>query len=345
MPDNVGEMFYYGEIPWHKKGRPLLQPATAEEALRGGGLDWKVALIPLQTAEQPPSPVFRRMAVVRTDRESGHHSRVLGVVHHGFRPLQNQEGVKLFDALIGGGKRIYHTGGYLGNGEVVWLLARLPTEIRIRDNDVVEPYMLFTNSHDGSIAINFRLTTIRVVCQNTLSLALADPKTKLIFKRAHQGSYQALQAEAKQFFQFSLEATSALGNQFRDMTDVPLRVDAFQMFLEQLIPLPPPLLAPQTDERRRRLRETHARKVEATHTAMREVFTAGITNGFLVPAAEKTLWGALNTVTAFVDHRQAVDGDRYAHSLFGSGAVLKQKAYTLALSYLPEEERQAGLLN
>jgi hypothetical protein len=46
-----------------------------------------------------------------------------------------------------------------------------------------------------------------------------------------------------------------------------------------------------------------------------------------------------------VDHRQAVDGDRYAHNLFGSGAVLKQKAYTLALSYLPEEERQAGLLN
>src|SRR5215475_13285966 len=87
-------------------GRLLKRPATVEEALREGGLDWKVALIPLQTTEQPPSPVFRRMAVVRTDRESGHRSRVLGVVHPGFRPLQNQDGVKLFDALIGGGKRV-----------------------------------------------------------------------------------------------------------------------------------------------------------------------------------------------------------------------------------------------
>ncbi len=345
MPDNVGHMFYYGETPWHRKGSHLQSPANAEDALREGELDWEVELIPLQTVEKPPSPVSRRMAVVRKDREPGDPSRVLGIVHPGFRPLQNRNGLCLFDALIGHGRRVYHTGGYLGNGEVVWLLARLPTEIRVRGSDVVEPYMLFTNSHDGTIAIDFRLTTVRVVCQNTLSLALADPKTKLIFKRAHQGSYQALQAEAEQFFQFSLKATSALGNQFRVMSDVPLHVDEFQAFLERLFPLPPRLTSPQADERRQRLREARVRKIEVTHAAIREVFTAGIGNGFSVPPAEETLWGALNAITAFVDHRQTVDGDRYAHSLFGSGAALKQKAYTLALSYLPEEERQAGLFN
>lgn len=340
MPDNIGHMFYYGERPWHRKGMHLQQPANALEALRAGGLEWEVKLIPLRTAEEPPSHAPQRMAVVRTDRASGTFGRVIGVVHPGFRPLQNREGARLFDALIGQGKRVYHTGGYLGNGEVIWLLARLPVTIRVHGDDVVEPYMLFTNSHDGSIAIDFRLTTVRVVCQNTLNLALSGRKKALAFKQAHQGSYEALLAKAEQFFQFSLEVASEVGNEFQAMNGVWFHVHRVQEFTDRLLPLPQRPTPLPTDGRRLQQYEARCQAIEETRAAIQEVFTAGISNGVVVPPAEESLWGALNAVTAFVDHLQPIGGDRYAHSLFGAGAALKQKAYRLAQSYL-EETRAA----
>ena len=101
MPDNIGQMFYCGERPWHKKGTKLSEAATAEQAILAGGLDWEVDMIPIQTVEDPPTQTDRRMAVVRTDRKPGDLRRVLGVVHPDFEPLQNRDGVMVFDKLVG----------------------------------------------------------------------------------------------------------------------------------------------------------------------------------------------------------------------------------------------------
>ncbi len=86
MPDNVGEMFYYGETPWHKKGIQLPQPATAKEAIKAGGLDWRVRLVSIRTDETEPREITRRMAVVRDDLEPGDPRAVVGVVYPDFRP-------------------------------------------------------------------------------------------------------------------------------------------------------------------------------------------------------------------------------------------------------------------
>jgi phage/plasmid-like protein (TIGR03299 family) len=341
MPDNIGSMFYYGERPWHGKGTKLTQAATADEALREGNLDWEVGLVPIETAENPPSPITRRKAVVRKDLQPGDPSRVVGVVHPGFHPLQNREGVKIFDALVGQGKRVYHTGGYLGKGEVIWLLARLPAEIRIKDDDVVEPYILFTNSHDGSVAVDFRLTTVRVVCQNTLSLALHSRKQTQVFKHAHQGSYKTLQVEAEEFFKFSMEAATKLGEEFQALSRIPLSVDSFNGFVEKLLPVPRPPARIEEVPALRRQYETRTQNIIQTRASVVEVFTSGIEHdlSFSVPPSEETVWGALNAVTAFVDHQQVIKGDRYAHILFGSGADLKQSAYNLALQYLSDASK------
>jgi hypothetical protein len=125
MPANIGEMFYTGEVPWHGLGVALAQPATLEEAIKVGGLNWRVDEVDLVTADDPPSPVLRRKALVRSDREPGDKRRVLGVAHRAFKPIQNRDAGMLFDAIFGQGKRVYHTGGYLGEGEVVWLLAQV----------------------------------------------------------------------------------------------------------------------------------------------------------------------------------------------------------------------------
>jgi phage/plasmid-like protein (TIGR03299 family) len=164
MPANVGEMFYTGETPWHGQGLALARPATLEEAITAGRLDWKVGEVDLLTADLPPSPVPMRKAIVRLDRPPGHEERVLGVAHRGFAPLQNRDGAMLFDAIFGRGAPVYHTGGYLGRGQVVWLLAKIDRPREIGQGDVVQPYALFANSHDGSMAFHIKLTTVRVVC-------------------------------------------------------------------------------------------------------------------------------------------------------------------------------------
>ena len=291
--------------------------------------------MPIVTAENPPSPIIRRKAVVRMDREPGDPARVVGIVHPGFQPLQNREGIELFDALIGRGQRVYHTGGFLGKGEVVWLLARLPSEIKINGSDIVEPYILFTNSHDGTVAVDFRLTMICVVCQNTLSLALRNHQQTTVFKRAHQGNYDILQAQAEAFFKFSMDAASELEKEFRALNDVPFYAAAFDDFVEELLPLPRLPARGKDMPSVRRQYETRVRNIREMRDSIRRVFVSGIQNGLLnIVPAEETLWGALNAVTAFVDHEQVFKGDRYAHILFGSGANLKGLAYSLAKKQL-----------
>jgi hypothetical protein len=81
--------------------------------------------------------------------------------------------------------------------------------------------------------------------------------------------------------------------------------------------------------------ETRLQKITEARAGIATVYAEGCSNGLKIPPAEETLWGALNAITAFVDHKQEINCDRYAHILFGSGATLKQKAYELALAKLP----------
>jgi phage/plasmid-like protein (TIGR03299 family) len=348
MPDNVGETFYYGEIPWHKKGTRLEAPATATEAIKAGGLDWTVSLVPIQTEERKPREITRRVAVVRDDIESGDPRAVLGVVHPEFCPLQNRDAVKVFDALLTAGQssqqsgnpppqRLYHTGGYLGNGEVIWMLARLPKTIAIAGkDDVVESYMLLTNSHDGTFAISFRLTTVRVVCQNTLALAMRGDKSSHVFRSAHKIGPAKLAAEAKEFYQFSTKTAAEVGETFQKMHRKQFGPDQLESLVAKLLPLPRPPADGSVALSVRRQYDTRVQKITEARKGIVTVFAEGCRNGLEIPPAEETLWGALNAVTAFVDHKQEISGDRYAYMLFGSGATLKQKAYDLVLAQLPK---------
>jgi phage/plasmid-like protein (TIGR03299 family) len=322
-------MFYYGSHPWHELGNKLDQPADLQEALQAGGLNWEVDMVPIVPADDPNTRFSQRMAVVCKDRNPGDPARVIGVVHPGFIPLQNHEGAALFDALLGQGKRVYHTGGYLKNGEKVWLLARIPSEIKLNGNDVVEPYLLFTNSHDGSVGIDIRLTTIRVVCQNTLSMALAKNAAGKVFRRAHNGHYQIVKEEAKAFFQFAIAQTKEAEALFAQMAIKPCGDQAFEQFLLKLLPdLKKPATA-ASNVSVLRAYETKMEKLPAARKQIRSIRQDGIP-ALQIPADEKNWWGALNAITAWVDHDQETASDRYAHILVGSGDKLKATALTLA---------------
>jgi phage/plasmid-like protein (TIGR03299 family) len=332
MPANVGEMFYYGDVPWHGEGKKLDQPANFEEAILAGGLDWEVGMAPLCTAEDPPSPVTSRVAIVRQDRENGHPERVLGVAHKGFRPLQNREGIGIFDSIFGKGKSVYHTGGYLGAGEVVWVMAELPKNITVTDKDQVKTYSLFTNSHNGSIAIDFRLTTVRVVCQNTLSLALKDKDKRTFFKKAHQGNYDDLQQEVESFFADTLKAADDLEIRFKQMMERKFDDDLIKAYLENLFPEPKKPARADVDSRVNNLYQARLKSIKEARSRISDLRSNG--KGADIKGVKESLWGTFNAVLEFIDHYEKNSGNNIASNLFGRGAALKRKAYDQALGYL-----------
>ena len=158
-------MMYVGEVPWHRLGTKLDQPATAREAITAAGLDYRVELKPLKTDDGNDVPT--RKATVRTDT-----NQVLGVVGNGYVPVQNFQAFGFLDAVVADGGLRYHTAGALGRGEKIWMLAKLPGQIQVKNSaDIVDKFLLLSNAHDGSAALRVYFTPIRVVCQNTLSLA------------------------------------------------------------------------------------------------------------------------------------------------------------------------------
>lgn len=325
MAHCIGRMFYYGDRPWHGLGKRLDQPATLEDALLHGGLDWEVELRPLTVAGEAASRAPQRRAVVRKDRKPGEEGRVIGVVHPGFVPLQNRAGAEMFDTLLGQGRPSYHTGGYLRDGEVVWLLARLPEDIKVRGEDVVETYLLFSNSHDGSSAIDIRLTTVRVVCQNTLSLALQNRAVGKVLRRAHDGRYRLLKEQACAFFDFSVQQSRQTQALFGRLAETGCDDAAFETFLTQLLPDPARPVAAGSNPALERAWQTRLVNTRAARAQVWSVRREGIPARDIEPE-EQTWWGALNTVTGWVDHVQDTEADRYAHILFGAGDRLKTTA-------------------
>jgi hypothetical protein len=118
---------------------------------------------------------------------------------------------------------------------VVWLLACLPKDIRVGNDDAVEPYLLFSNSHDGSQAIDVRLTTVRVVCRNTLSFALNGHSARA-FRWRHREAPEVVEREVKAFLQPTTAQLREQEKGFRALAARPCDDEAFRRFLTALMP-------------------------------------------------------------------------------------------------------------
>ena len=166
MPALVESMMYVREKPWHGLGTRVEEAPTSADALRMAGLDWNVVQRNIQVCGG--SKIQNYKANIRDS-----DGTVLGVVSDRYKIVQNAEDFEFTDSLIGGEVR-YETAGSLTGGKKIWLLAKLPEAEIVGDK--TEPYLCFTNSHDGSGAIRVCMTPIRVVCNNTLNLALDSAK-------------------------------------------------------------------------------------------------------------------------------------------------------------------------
>ena len=216
---------------------------ASREALQIAGLDWKVFQEPIYTAGKEPIQGFK-VNVRDIDR------KVLGVVSDRYKIVQNQEAFSFTDELLGEGVR-YETAGSLQNGRKVWLLARMPHEYII-SGERITPYLVFFNSHDGSGAIKAALTPIRVVCQNTLNLALSTAKRS--WSMIHTGNIQGKIQEARDTLFMAEKYMDSLGKEFENLRKKKLSDKQVQEYIEILLPIEDGS-TPQQIRNMKRLRE------------------------------------------------------------------------------------------
>lgn len=185
------------ELAWHKLGK-VVDAMTSKEAVQLGGMDFEVGLAPIYAGVAPVqiTETFNCQNIIRqgigedlsfydatklksnfaTYRKDTNH--VFGVVGARYEPIQNIEAFDFFDEVIGKGNASYETVGALGNGEKVFITAKLPNKL-IVGKENIDKYLLLTMAHDGSGSIQIMFTPIRVVCNNTLSAAVTNASNKV----------------------------------------------------------------------------------------------------------------------------------------------------------------------
>ncbi len=225
MPANVETMFYTREAPWHGLGTKVMEAPGSKEALTLAGLDWNVLQEPVYTVEG--SAIEGYKANIRdADR------KVLGVVTGRYKVVQNHEAFAFTDGLLKEGVR-YETAGSLQGGKRIWLLAHMPHDYIIA-GERFDPYFLFSSTHDGSGAVKVALTPIRVVCQNTLNLALSTAKRS--WSMMHTGDIKGKMQEAGETLLMAESYMDSLGQEFEALRKKKLTDREVKDYIEILLP-------------------------------------------------------------------------------------------------------------
>lgn len=226
MAAEVETMFYTRETPWHGLGTKVMEAPASKEALYLAGLDWQVEQEEIYTETGNLVTGFK--ANIRdTDQ------KILGVVTDRYKVIQNDEAFAFTDELLGEGVR-YETAGSLQGGRKVWLLAHLPHEYIIA-GERISPYLVFSNTHDGSGSIKVAVTPIRVVCNNTLNLALNTAKRS--WSTIHTGDIKSKLEEAKNTLFMANAYMDELGKEFENLRRKRLTEKQVMEYIGLLIPL------------------------------------------------------------------------------------------------------------
>lgn len=277
MAANVETMMYVREKPWHGLGTMVMEAPTSADALHLAGLDWTVDQTPVYT------DAGIEIAGYKANRRNSDNA-ILGIVSDRYKIVQNTEAFEFTDALIGeteNGVVKYETAGSLCGGKRVWLLAKMPTQ-KILDDDV-EPYMFFSNTHDGSGAIKVGITPVRIVCNNTLNIALNTAKRQWSTK--HIGNMQSKLEEAKLCLQLADKYMKGLNEEADRFANATLYKEQIDEIFNEMFPI---------DD------DTTERKKNNINEFKNEYYMC-----YLRPDIAQfmnTAWGAVNAMSDVVTH-------------------------------------------
>ena len=334
-------MMYVGQLPWHGLGQSLDAPPTAEEAIQAARLDWEVV----------KTPLFYHLELGKVGVVPGHYALVpgkgwvnpgerpvFGVVSDQYQVLQNRDAFAFFDPIVEDGLATYETAGALGKGERVWVLAKMRDEIILPGDDVVGKYLLLSNSHDGKSSVQVKFTPVRVVCNNTLTMAL-DTAEQV---RVEHTPYMHERLENAQALMKHIAATyRSIEASFHAMLKTKLADENADAYFDTLFPDPAAAQPTTADAALRR--EALLKRARRDRAIVKELYLTGRHN--TRPPMWKTLWAAYNSVTEYVDQyvnsrgvRERSPGYRLNSAWFGAGARTKVQAYETAIGMLPQME-------
>ena len=317
MPDFVDSMFYVGETPWHGKGIPLQEPPTIYEALTQANLDWDVF----------KCPTYFKIGLHGEDQIATDHYVTVRATENGIVPignvgqryevLQNKDAFIPFEPMLDWGFTL-ETAGSIGNGKKVWILAKSPDRYTVGD-DAMQHYVFLYTSHDGSSGNCIRDTMVRVVCQNTLNLALGKNDSTFDYSLRHTVSIKDKILELRDKIAENKGNIVVAVGKMNKMVDYPFNEEQASKYFEHVIPF----LAGRgvkTDN------ELGIRRRDVATPVYDQLMT-----NFVTGQGNKgeSLWDAYNAVTEYYDH-QKVYKDWVQATQFGRASDYKTRAFRIA---------------
>jgi phage/plasmid-like protein (TIGR03299 family) len=314
MAHEVENMFYVGAAPWHNLGRRFEVPPSLEEALVAAGLDWTVSTEPLFSGAK------EQVEAMLTRRSSD--NSILGVVGPNYVPLQNTEAFDFFKPFIDEKAAAIETAGSLRQGKRVWVLAKINRDpMIIKGNDVVEKYVLLSNSHDGTLAVRVGFTPVRVVCNNTLSMAINSNASKLI-RIKHTKNVAANLESVQEIMNLADAEFETTAEQYRLLTMRDINTKDLEKYVKIVF------------NTTQKLAEVSGNLDSLSNKKILEsvipLFEKGRGND--MKEIKGTYWAAYNAVNEYLQYERGSDNqNRMDNMWFGDSARLNKKALETAL--------------
>lgn len=313
MSHEVETMAYAGATPWHGLGEQVEDTFTPEEMGKAAGLDWTVsqhpcfAKIPMEDGTHIEVDTGKVALVRDTDK------RVLTVSSANWNPLQNHQMLAYFKQFCAQGGAKMETAGSLRHGKHVWALANLGVGFELPGGDKTDGYLLFSNSHEVGKATEVRVTSVRVVCANTIAMALQGG-SKSAYKQNHLTEFDL--NRASEVISLARDTMVEQGNFAKKLLTVNLTRKDVMDFMNSLI----------SDDM---LTSADLELFDEDPHAMSPKMQGLMRSYSEAPGAtEGNAWGVLNAVTHYVDHgaRSSSADARLSSAWFGAGSNLKNAA-------------------
>ena len=314
---------------WHKKGTILPSRFTAEEAILYANMGYTVSKAPLYAKFSDNKTDVNRGALVddffatyRTDTRE-----VFGVVGNRYEIIQNTEAFNFFDSIVGEKRAIYETAGVLGKGETIFLTAKLPDNIVLPGDDLVEKYLVFSMGHDGNKPVTALFTPTRVVCANTLAIAMSNGQHKVTIKHTKSASDRI--KEAGKLMGLVSKTSDVTAEILNAMVKVRITDDKLAEYIKMVFLTP--------DEMKRLAETGDHRKAEIptrTIGVMDQIYDFALTGvGQNTVSTKGTLFGAYSGVTGWLFNKKEykTEDSRLNNLIFeGTDYKLNNKAFNIA---------------
>jgi phage/plasmid-like protein (TIGR03299 family) len=310
--DGFHEMAFIGETPWHGLGQELKEGATIEEWQKAAGMDWTIESSPVNFNANGNIQTFPSQNVLyRSD-----NNMPMSVVSNRYKPVQPIEVLEFFRDLVEESGFKIHTAGTLRGGKRMWALAETGKFAEVCPNDGIGGFLLLSTSADRTLATTARFTTVRVVCNNTLTAAHANGDHCVSLPHSATFDHEKM----KQKLGTAVESFGSFMEMAKFLQKQKMSIPKAKEFLNALIA---PLSQIKDDEYN--LGENRAYK---KIIALFDEEAKGI------ELVGNTKWGMLNAVTEYFDHHNPsrTNDSRLDSTWFGSGERTKNKAAELLLT-------------